>query len=416
MTNRRLFRPARRTIALLVLLSAGQASALIGFILLLRRTVDELSDPTRASASATTMWALAGVALLLALAHGLEYGVTESVGYSVVQRIRLELYDHLTRLPPRSVLRSSRGALLLRFTGDLSTLRTWISRGLARGVVSGVSLLAIIGLVFYLDIRAGLAAAGVLLVGAALSALAGDRVRRAGQAVRWRRSLLASNVAEQLGSLATIQLFGHASGERARFTAQNDDLTRSLHRVVRTRSRLRFLSSATVTTSMVAAIAVGSSDVLAGRATVGTIIGVITALRFASGPVRALGLSHEYWQAAQVSKRKLRDFLARTSQVDAPDAPRLRVRSGEVVLRGITVKGVLDSVDVTAHGGEMLAIVGPNGAGKSTLVGTIARLVLPQAGEVLIDGQPIVDCRLRSLYHHVGMVSPDLPLMRGTLR
>jgi tungstate transport system ATP-binding protein len=38
--------------------------------------------------------------------------------------------------------------------------------------------------------------------------------------------------------------------------------------------------------------------------------------------------------------------------------------------------------------GEVLAVVGPNGAGKSTLLLTLARLLRPERGQILFDGQP----------------------------
>jgi ATP-binding cassette subfamily B protein len=416
MNDDHLFQLPKRTMSLLVLLAAAHSAGLIASILLIRRAVDEISAGRGAWVSSGTIRALIGVSLVLAVTHSLEYAVTESTGYNMVQRIRSRLYDHLTQLPPRSVLRTSRGALLLRFTGDLSALRTWISRGLARGIVSAVNVLAIIGLVFYLSVPIALMTVGILTVGTAMSALGGDRVRRSVQAVRWRRSLLASNVAEHIESLATVQLFGRTGGERSRFGSQNDDLTRALHRVVRERAGLRLLSSATASAALVGVVAVGSHEVSSGHASVGTIVAAIGALRLAAGPVRSLGQSHEYWQVAQVSKRKLRDFLARARQEDPIDALALHVRSGEIAVRDVTVAGALENVDVTAPGGQMLAIIGPNGAGKSTLVNVIVRLVVPDAGEVLIDGNPIAERRRRSLYHHLGMMSADLPLMRGTLR
>ena len=42
---------------------------------------------------------------------------------------------------------------------------------------------------------------------------------------------------------------------------------------------------------------------------------------------------------------------------------------------------------LTIHNGEVLAVVGPNGAGKSTLLLTLARLLKPERGEILFDGQ-----------------------------
>jgi branched-chain amino acid transport system ATP-binding protein len=50
---------------------------------------------------------------------------------------------------------------------------------------------------------------------------------------------------------------------------------------------------------------------------------------------------------------------------------------------------VLFGVDFDVDDGEMVAVLGTNGAGKSTLVKALVGLIVPTAGEVLFDGQPI---------------------------
>jgi iron complex transport system ATP-binding protein len=48
---------------------------------------------------------------------------------------------------------------------------------------------------------------------------------------------------------------------------------------------------------------------------------------------------------------------------------------------------VLRNIDLTVENNEWVGILGPNGAGKSTLLKTVAGLVAPQAGTVLVDGR-----------------------------
>jgi ABC-2 type transport system ATP-binding protein len=48
---------------------------------------------------------------------------------------------------------------------------------------------------------------------------------------------------------------------------------------------------------------------------------------------------------------------------------------------------VLDGVDLTVRGGEVVALTGENGAGKTTLLGICAGLVRADAGEVRIGGR-----------------------------
>ena len=49
----------------------------------------------------------------------------------------------------------------------------------------------------------------------------------------------------------------------------------------------------------------------------------------------------------------------------------------------------LDGVDVELYPGEVLAIIGDNGAGKSTLIKAMTGAIIPDAGEVYLDGQPV---------------------------
>ncbi|MGW3165663.1 heme ABC transporter ATP-binding protein [Streptomyces sp. NPDC001142] len=67
----------------------------------------------------------------------------------------------------------------------------------------------------------------------------------------------------------------------------------------------------------------------------------------------------------------------------AAEAHGLRVRLGR--------RTVLDSIDLTAHAGEVLALVGPNGAGKSTLLAALAADLPAENGGIRIDGRPVTD-------------------------
>lgn len=61
--------------------------------------------------------------------------------------------------------------------------------------------------------------------------------------------------------------------------------------------------------------------------------------------------------------------------------------------RGLTKRypGVtaLDNVDFSISPGEIVALIGENGAGKSTMIKILGGLVSPDAGEILLDGQPV---------------------------
>lgn len=82
---------------------------------------------------------------------------------------------------------------------------------------------------------------------------------------------------------------------------------------------------------------------------------------------------------------------------DRPDSqsPTEDTRAGEplLALRGISKRfpGVraLHEVDLDVHAGEVHALMGENGAGKSTLMKVVSGVYQPDAGEILLDGEPV---------------------------
>ncbi|WP_055549906.1 amino acid ABC transporter ATP-binding protein [Streptomyces sp. NBRC 110028] len=67
---------------------------------------------------------------------------------------------------------------------------------------------------------------------------------------------------------------------------------------------------------------------------------------------------------------------------------------------------VLQDIDLTISGGEVVVVIGPSGSGKSTLCRTINRLETIDAGSITIDGKPLPQegRELARLRADVGMV------------
>ena len=91
-----------------------------------------------------------------------------------------------------------------------------------------------------------------------------------------------------------------------------------------------------------------------------------------------------------------------------PDA-RLRTVS---VSAGYAALPILSEVSLAVPDGKLTVLVGPNGSGKSTLLKTMARILVPEAGSVLLDGKAIHQSRTRDVAKALGLlpqgpVAPD---------
>ena len=416
----KLFRLRRRDIAYIASLSVVQALTMIAFIITMSRLIDLVE---LAGVSGVTIDLVGPVLIMVtaALLHGgltsVLFSASEKVGYRIVQDLRMQMHSHLQGMQPRQIQSRSRGGLLLRFTGDLSMLRTWISRGFLGSIGAATYFVVITSVMIYVSPWLALAMIAVVAIGSALSLVLGDPMRRATRAMRRRRSLLTSNIDEQIHALPVVQVNGRSAGEHSRLSRQNDSLTRALMRVADLRGHLRGIADGTALLAVVAVLAVGLSEVYSGAVSLGTVIALMAVSRQMTTQVRTFGLAHDYWQRSRVSVRKLDDFLRSSTTELAPQgADRLRVRKGQIDFEAVTVPGALSDFSATAEPGLLIAITGPNGAGKSTVLGLVARTVGQASGSVTVDGQPLGSVSPASTYRRIGMVAPDLPLMRGTVR
>jgi ATP-binding cassette, subfamily B, bacterial len=412
------YRLPRVELTKVIALALVQAVTLGAFLLLARELFDSMAaGPVRHDRVFTLIWWLLGVVMLNALARAVEFYVSERMGYEIVRGLRMRMYRHLQGMSPRQLMNRSRGGLLLRFTGDLSMMRTWLSRGLARGLVAGIIAVVVVGVVASLNLRLAATMAGILFLGAAALRYLGPRLHRITRKVRRRRSLLTSNVDEQIHALAVVQVSGRSVGEHERLSRQNDSMTAALVETARIRSWMLGVASATGWLAIGGVLLVGALELVAGNASVGVVVAAVIACRQLTGPVRRLALSYDYWERAQVSKRKVADFMnSRSRDLDEPGLEKLGIHRAEIEFRDVSVVGALQSVNGQVTGGHIVALVGPEGAGKSTMLQLVAGLHSPDTGQIVVDGQPVEQHTLRSRLRRVGMVAPELPLMRGTLR
>jgi iron complex transport system ATP-binding protein len=93
-----------------------------------------------------------------------------------------------------------------------------------------------------------------------------------------------------------------------------------------------------------------------------------------------------------------------------------RLRADSVTV-GYGAEPVVRDLSLTIGDGRVTTIVGPNGCGKSTLLRTMARLLKPTSGDVLLDGEPVHRVATRDVARKMALlpqspIAPDGLLVR----
>jgi iron complex transport system ATP-binding protein len=83
--------------------------------------------------------------------------------------------------------------------------------------------------------------------------------------------------------------------------------------------------------------------------------------------------------------------------------------AAQQLVAGYGDRTVVDGIDLALPPGQVTVIIGANACGKSTLLKTLARLLVPSAGHVVLDGRDIHRASTRDLARSLGLL-PQSPL------
>ncbi len=121
---------------------------------------------------------------------------------------------------------------------------------------------------------------------------------------------------------------------------------------------------------------------------------------------------------------RLADIVLTEPEIESLPADRLRVdRDGplEIELRNVSFRyapgedAVLKNINLKLTPQDSVAIVGPSGCGKSTLIKIVAGMLVPDEGEVLLNGMPTSKLGLATYRSMLGMVMQEDFLFSGSI-
>ena len=418
----RILQGRRRTLlARLVANGLGQAATAVGTAWLVKRVFDYMLTPplSKLSPDPGLIWEGLGLVIMagvIAWLRMMERVDAERMGQNYASDVRMVLYDCLSSLAPRTLQKRSQGGVALRFVGDMTALRRWVSLGLARLAVAAVMTVAALSALAVINGPLALIVSITLGAGAAVAFSLGGRLRKAARESRRRLSHLAANVNEKVATIAVVQMFGQSARERERISRQGLRLHDAMVERARAAGQILGVTEATAALAAAAALLMGVFEVAAGHISAGTVVAAMALVGILMPPLRDLGRVQEYWHGARVSQEKLQEFLDSPSLVmNAPDAPDLCLGVGRLEFNAVSVAGGVDQVMATVEPGTVVALVGPNGGGKSTLLSLAARLIDPDQGVIRLDGQDLAKHSVVSVRRAIGMAGSDLPLLRGTV-
>ena len=381
---------------------------------------------TRSERLPLLIWLLVLVAALT-LARNLlrfihEYLVGSAV-YRGIMDFRCDTYDSVLRLPTTFFSEQGVSDSMSRFVTDAGQ----VGRGqiilFGKMIVEPAKMVASIAVAMFLSwqltLLAMVAGPPAFLVIRKL----GKRMRRASKRALESAAVMLATLGETLNGIRVVKAYTMEGRERKRFFRVNRNLLTQEKRMLRIDAATGPSVEALGMVAAMGAIALAGYWVFnkPGVMDQDKFLTVMVCLAAMFDPVRKLSKVVARFQRSEAAAARMFELRDQEQEKHAPNAPALERHSESVEFRNITFRyprageDALKDVSLTIPAGETLAIVGPNGCGKTTLVSMVLRLLDPDSGSMVIDGQDVRQHSLRSLRRQIALVTQDAVIFNATI-
>lgn len=362
------------------------------------------------------------IAIVGAIATYIDNYYTTNIGQWVANDLRIRIYQHLHRLSLRYYDHAKVGSLISTIMTDVDTLQSFASSSTLDILVDFITIVFMVGIMFWLDWDFTLIALGVTPFLLVFVFRLKKAVKEVTRAVRARQSEMLSVVQQGLGSVRAIKAFGRQDLELARLEAASHATVGAALRARQVKSVLSPLVSVVVAACTAIVLWKGTSLIVAGTMTAGALTVYLAYLAKFFKPVKDLASMTSAVAQTTVALERIQDILSADDVIhvsdDAGDPGRVLggIRFDRVAFGYDKDTSVLRDVSFEIRPGQVVGIVGPTGSGKSTVLSLIPRFYETTFGRILIDGQDIREMKLAALREQIGFVLQETVLFRGTIR
>lgn len=368
-----------------------------------------------------------GLLMLLVLIGGGACGIAASAfggiaSQSFSRDLRVDVFKRVMGLSFEQTDKFTTGSLVTRLTADITAIQQMVDFMLRMLVRDSLLFFGGIIMMLTLNVRFGIIILCALPVEIIMMIVILKKANPYYSIVAKRLDTVNSVVQENVTGARVVKAYVREDTEEKRFDDANISLMESNLRVQTLMAILQPLLMIILNLSVIAVIVIGGWQVQAQAMKVGEVMAAITYLTQVLQGVMMMSMMFQTLAKASASANRLREVLETDPVIKSGSVSLADKTGGTVSFKNVSfsypeTKGrpVISDLTLDIKSGESVAILGATGSGKSSLVNLIPRFYDCTAGEVLVDGVNVKDCKLDELRKKVGIVLQKSELFSGTV-
>lgn len=368
-----------------------------------------------------------GLLMLLVLIGGGACGIAASAfggiaSQSFSRDLRVYVFKRVMGLSFEQTDKFTTGSLVTRLTADITAIQQMVDFMLRMLVRDSLLFFGGIIMMLTLNVRFGIIILCALPVEIVMMIVILKKANPYYSIVAKRLDSVNSVVQENVTGARVVKAYVREDTEEKRFDDANISLMESNLRVQTLMAILQPLLMIILNLSVIAVIVIGGWQVQAKAMRVGEVMAAITYLTQVLHGVMMMSMMFQTLAKASASANRLREVLETDPVIKSGSVSLADKTGGTVSFKNVSfsypeTKGrpVISDLTLDIKSGESVAILGATGSGKSSLVNLIPRFYDCTAGEVLVDGVNVKDCKLDELRKKVGIVLQKSELFSGTV-
>ncbi|WP_370299216.1 peptidase domain-containing ABC transporter [Abyssibacter sp.] len=329
---------------------------------------------------------------------------------------------HLLRLPLNYFEKRHLGDIQSRFR-SVAAVQDLATNTVLEVFIDGIMGIAIAAVMLAYSVKLALVSLAAVFVYALIRRVLYAYQRDAEMASIVEKARQSSHLLETLRGIMTIKCYAREANRESAWLTKTSRAIRSSAVAEAYDAGQRLVSRLIFSLQGIFVVALAAHQVIEGGFSIGMLVAFLAYQgQFSS---RTLGLVDKFLQFRLLSVHldRIADIVLSESErgYEEPIGRKVVPTAGQISAKNISYRYTIGSpyvfqnLSINVEAGQCLAIFSPSGSGKTTLIKVMMGLLEPSSGAVLVDGNDISQCDLRSYRSRVASVMQEDSLLAGSL-